>query len=54
MDAKDRRDDQELDGPERAANAPGPEGDDEAIAAMVRSWPPLTESQRERLALLLL
>ncbi|MEU1722681.1 hypothetical protein [Nonomuraea sp. NPDC005692] len=44
MDTTDRRDDQEL-----AAIS-----EDDEIAAMVRDWPPLTESQRERLALLLL
>ncbi|GAA2268503.1 hypothetical protein GCM10010149_06640 [Nonomuraea roseoviolacea subsp. roseoviolacea] len=47
MDVTNTREDQ-LDGRER------PGGDDEEITAMVRTWPPLTESQRERLALLLL
>ncbi|WP_219518213.1 hypothetical protein [Nonomuraea ceibae] len=54
MDATDRRDDQHADPVERAADALGPASDDEEITAMVRAWPPLTESQRERLALLLL
>ncbi|HEX4813200.1 MAG TPA: hypothetical protein VFV66_10665 [Nonomuraea sp.] len=56
MDTGDRREEQQLDGPERAAQAcpERPDSDDDEITAMVRSWPPLTESQRERLALLLL
>ncbi len=55
MDGRDRTEDQRLPGQEHAADVPtGPtDGDDDKITAMVRGWPPLTESQRERLALLL-